>query len=200
MLWPGLEQSVWIGPLGPFALRIFRLELLVGRLERLGVMSALVAAHAVKKDGFRSGIALGVLAENSLQAGDGILPLVEIEGDFRTAQQKGWNQLLGRQETDTSMVFIALPIERYQGRGPLDLKFLGKGIVVVRQPDRDHIPVDKGLHSRIWIRNRIHLLATDSAGIEEVQEHGPLLLLGSLKSSTQFRFPSYFVFHDRFLL
>ena len=53
-----LDQPVGIGALGPFALRVFRLEPLVGLFELFGIMAVLVPRDPSEEDGLWRGITL----------------------------------------------------------------------------------------------------------------------------------------------
>ncbi len=55
---PTLDQTIGIGALGPFALRVFRLEPLVGLLELFWIMAVLVPRDPSEEDGLWSGISL----------------------------------------------------------------------------------------------------------------------------------------------
>jgi hypothetical protein len=70
--------------------------------------------------------------------------------------------------------------------------------MIVRNLQRDHLFSDKIAYSGIGIRNRIHLLAADSAWIMKGQEDHFSFGLGPGQGGGELRFPINFFSHGAF--
>ena len=76
------------------------------------------------------------------------------------------------------MDLTAVGIQHNDGRGPLNLEFVHQGGVRGLDLNRDKVIIHELDDLVVRVRNRTHLLATDSLGIEKVQENRLFRLSG----------------------
>ena len=73
------------------------------------------------------------------------------------------------------MVLLTIIIEHHQGGGPGDLEIRGEGFGIRLHLQWDHLLADEFAHFGIRVRNRTHLLTTNSARAEKIEEDRLLL-------------------------
>ena len=133
-------------------------------------MIALVSGHSLQVDGFRGRVALGIIQEELLQCGEGITELPLVKMAFGHAEHQGRDQLFRCQEANGSVVFFTVSVQGDQGGCPLDIEVRGKGFGIKSNLDGDHVLVDELNDLRIRVRNCTHLLTTNSARVEEIEQ------------------------------
>ena len=134
-------------------------------------MRALVLAHGSIIDRLWSRVAFGIILQQGVQTRDGFRECFPLKMGLPNAQQYHWKQLLRCQETRGSVVFSAVVVQDDEGRRPLHIKIVCLRLSVERQTHGDHMTLDELDDIDVWIRNRIHLLTTNSIRIVEVKEH-----------------------------
>ncbi len=81
---------------------------------------------------------------------------------------KGY-QFIRREKAHDIMIRVAVLIQEKKTRSPFHLELAGKRLVLVAYAERNAMLMHMGRHFVVWIRNRIHLLAADSARIVKIQ-------------------------------
>lgn len=69
-------------------------------------------------------------------------------------------------------MLLAFYIEGDEAGGPLDVEVSGQGLGIPRYSEGDQVLFDEPDDLLLGIRDRIHLLAADSAGVEKIEQYG----------------------------
>jgi len=119
-----------------------------------------------------------MILQDLLKHSDCLTESFTLKVRFPDPEQQRRNKLLRRKEAYSSVMLFSISVEGDQCGGPLYVEVNGQGLVVKRDPQRDQIILDEFGHFFVGIRNRIHLLATDSARVVEIQQYGLPFRLG----------------------
>jgi hypothetical protein len=160
-------------------------------------MSIFVATDTLQKNRFRCCAASGIIRKDSVENLDSVSKLVEIKMCFCYAKKNRWNKLLRWQKANRALVFLAIPIKDNEHGCPLEVEIIRQGLCVRRNSERYNSFVEEFDHFTFWIRNCIHLLATNSARVEEIDEYRLLVCLRFLEGGRVVRFPLNRVSHDK---
>ena len=98
------------------------------------------------------------------------------------------------------MHLVAVGIQHDDGGGPIHLELVHQGGVRSLDLNRDKVIIHELDDLVVGVRNRTHLLATDSLGIEKVQENGLFRLSGVVLGLGQIIQPADIQGHGDFLL
>src|SRR3972149_1205180 len=96
--------------------------------------------------------------------------VLEIKIALPNPRQEHWNQLFWGKKTDCPVVLFSFKIQNNESGGPLKVEVLGQGCIGC------HLQRNQGLLNEfndfdLGVRNRTHLLAANSAGVEEIEEN-----------------------------
>jgi len=136
----------------------------------------------------RAGACRGFL-HKLIQHFRGLVESIRVEGGLGPAQMEKRHQLVRGQKAHELVMRVLLAIKHQEPRSPFDHVAPCMRLLIVANAQRDHIGIYTLGHLGVWIRHRIHLLATDSAGIEEIQQHKLVLPVGPGQSVLHIRFP-----------
>jgi hypothetical protein len=95
------------------------------------------------------------------------------------------------------MALFTVPIQSDDSWGPLNVKIIGQRFLIISYSDGNYSILQKITYFVVGIRNRIHLLTTDSSGIEKIQDDIFLLSLPAGHRLLKVGFPFEFKCHVR---
>ena len=161
-------------------------------------MARLVFRHSEVVLGFRSSIRFGIANQQFLKALDGLFKVFEVELYFPSPENHLTNEVLWRQKTDESMMFIPIGIQDDNGWSPIHAEAIDQGLILVEI----NLKGDETLRNRkadigIGVGNSFQLLAAYSKLVIKIDQDQLFLLLCLRLSRCQGRFPLWF-WHDPF--
>ena len=116
-------------------------------------------------------MALRVVLEDPVKVADCFLKSLGLEMGLTNAEQERRNHLIGPEKTNGTVMFFAVRVQGDQSRRPLEVEVRGMGLSVKLHPQRDKVGHNKLGYGIMRIRDRIHLFAADSIGVEEIKQH-----------------------------
>jgi len=130
-----------------------------------------------------------MVPEKAVEQVHGGLELVSPVSHFGHAQLHECREIIRRQKAFASVDNLSLCIQEDDAGRPHHAEFLGHGLMVVTHPERNQFFAQPIRHFVRRIRDRIHLPARASFGIEEIQKHQLPFRRSPLQRQIQFLLP-----------
>lgn len=170
------DQCIDLGLPGPSAPRIIPPENFEIRFQLPGIMARLELRHAEVILGLRGCIRFRVENQKFLKALDGVLELVEVEACLPFPENHLTAEVIGRQETDEAMMFIAVGVKDDDGGSPLYVKAGDQGLVLHEIDLKgNEALLDRKTDVGIGIGNSFQLLTPHSKPVVEIGQDQLLL-------------------------
>jgi len=154
----------------PDAARILFRELIERLLENFEIVGGLETGDSQEIYGFGRFLTLWVLGTQFAEMGDDLLVIPLIQPDLSDSKHESWYEILRREESLVAVDLVTVLVNSNKSRGPLDTVLTSQWLLIIPDAYGNNMLTHKIRHGLVRIRNCIHLLATHSVGVEEIQE------------------------------